>query len=97
MTERLEQQGSQPKQIEWFGGGSGRKWVITHKNLTIQLVGPVLKHIGILATRASEAQFWPSKSSLLGSVYVCWQSLTWQGVYVELEFLRLEFHVDATC
>ena len=37
---------------------SWRKWVITHKNVTIQLVGLVLKEIGILATRASEARFW---------------------------------------
>ena len=41
-----------------------RKWVITHKHVTIQLVGPVWKDIGNLATRASEARFWPSKSSL---------------------------------
>ena len=40
------------------------KWVFTHKNPTIQLVGPVLKQYVILATRASEARFRGPKSSL---------------------------------
>ena len=40
------------------------KWVFTHKNPTIQLVGPDLKQYVILATRASEARFTGPKSSL---------------------------------
>ena len=40
------------------------KWVFTHKNPTIQLVGPVFKQYVILATRASEARFKGPKSSL---------------------------------
>ena len=47
------------------------KWVITHKNQTIQLVGPVLKQYSLLATRASEARFPGPKSSLWGSVSAC--------------------------
>ena len=47
------------------------KWVITHKNQTIQLVGPVLKQYSLLATRASEARFRGPKSSLWGSVSAC--------------------------
>ena len=44
--------------------GIGTKWVFTHKNPTIQLVGPVLKQYALLATRASEARFTGPKSSL---------------------------------
>ena len=40
------------------------KWVFTHKILTIQLVGMVLKVNAKLATRASKTRFWASKSSL---------------------------------
>ena len=40
------------------------KWVNTHKNQTIQLVGPVLKQYALVATRASEARFPGPKSSL---------------------------------
>ena len=40
------------------------KWVNTHKNETISLVDAVLKVNAKLATRASEARFWASKSSL---------------------------------
>ena len=61
------------------------KWVNTHKNQTIQLVGPVLKQYALVATRASEARFPGPKSSLWGSVSACLVA----GFHVDLEFLRL--------
>ena len=66
-----------------------RKWVTSIKKLTIQFVGPVCKQFALVTTRALEAWFRASKSSLWGSVYVVWHGKIPRGVHVEIECLRL--------
>ena len=86
----------------FFESSVWRKWVTSNKKPTIWLVGPIWKLYHLLTTRALKARFWACKSSLWGSVSVIWVgvSVIWVGeipcgVHVELESLRLEFHVDA--